>query len=50
MSKNYPLYYYLPWPECQKYEEMPGFGDNSTFDAFEYGYFVDKEWLDKIED
>ena len=47
---NYSLYYYIPWPECQEYEDTPGFRENSIFDAFEYGYFVNKEWLDGIED
>lgn len=50
MKSNYSLYYYIPWPECQEYEDKPGFQENSTFNAFEYGYFVDKEWFDGIED
>lgn len=52
MKNNYPLYYHLPWPDCQKYEEMPGFTKNAILDTsdYTYGYFIDKEWLDKIED
>lgn len=45
----FDLYYYLPWPECQKVESIDGFGDNSIFDAFNYGYFVKKEWYDKLK-
>ena len=50
MKDNYSLHYYISWPECQEYEDMPGFQENSTFNTFEYGYFVDKEWFDSIED
>ena len=50
MKNNYSLYYYIPWPKCQEYENKPGFHENSTFNTFDYGYFIDKEWFDGIED
>lgn len=49
MNNNYSLHYYIPWPDCQKYEEMEGFEDHSVFDINSYAYFVEQEWLDNLK-
>ena len=49
MKYYYTKYYYVPWPDCQKYEEMEGFGDHSIFDVNQNAYFVEQEWLDNLK-
>ena len=49
MKYYYPKYYYIPWPDCQKYEEIEGCGDHSVFDINSYAYFVEQEWLDSLK-
>ena len=40
-SSTYTL---VDFPECQKYEELEGFEENSYW-AEDGGYFIDTEWL-----
>ena len=44
---NFELYYFVPWPKCQKVQdtaprEMFSYTDSDT----EAGIFVNKQWLD----
>ena len=34
----------VDWPECQKYESLEGFDENS-YCAEDGGYFINTEWL-----
>ena len=54
---NHDLYYCIPWPEYQKYEELDKdfehtfFGDrfNDEEESFiEHVMFIEKTWYDKI--
>ena len=49
MKYYYTKYYYIPWPDYQKYEEIEGFGDHSIFDINSFAYFVEQEWLDNLK-
>ncbi len=49
MKYYYTKYYYVPWPDYQKYEEIEGFGDHSIFDINSFAYFVEQEWLDNLK-
>ena len=42
-------FYYVPFPECQKYEEMEDFEDVSV-PTEDGAYFIVKDWVDSIED
>ena len=42
-------FYYVPFPECQKYEEMEDFEDVSV-PTEDGAYFITKAWVDSIED
>jgi hypothetical protein len=44
---NYPLYYFIAWPECQKVQDFApkeywSFTDPDTYS----GIFVEKKWFD----
>ena len=43
---NYDLYYFIPWPESERYAEVD---ENSEY-VYDVGVgaFVDKEWADKL--
>lgn len=42
-------YYYVPFPECQKYKEFEDFEMVAT-PTDDGAYFIEKPWVDSIED
>ena len=49
MKENFGLFYYVPFPDCQDYEEKYGFEDNAVL-AEDGGYFIDKDWLELVSE
>jgi hypothetical protein len=45
----YEQYYYVPWPECQEYQEFEDF-DMVAIPTDDAAYFIEKEWVDSIND
>lgn len=44
---DWALYYYIPWPECQRFSELDENGE-FTFGTETTGIMADKDWVDEI--
>ena len=43
--KDYSLYYYIPWPDSQKYQSLDD-DDEYTFLADEGAILAEKDWVE----
>ena len=43
--KKYPLYYYISWPDSQKYQNLDD-DDMFTFPADEGAILAEKDWVE----
>lgn len=50
METNYDLWYFIPWPESQKIEDIEGHEDFCDWSSLCPGLFVYKKWFDEIKD
>lgn len=47
--KSYSLFYYIPWPDSQRYQ---AFDDDEMFTSKqdeEGGIYADKDWVNELE-
>ena len=47
MDNNYARYYFVPWPDCQEFEELDDIGEHviPVVTADMTGDFVEAEWI-----
>lgn len=43
-------YYYIGWPECQRYTDCDPEGEHWEWDSGEMGIFVACEWADAVDE
>lgn len=46
--KDWPLYYLIPWPEAQMYQNLDG-ADEYTVPTDDGGIFADKDWIHDMD-